>query len=181
MSMKRLRKLVLSIALCLFVVTVPVIAAVTKPEITIRTDKKEYSGDDKITAVIDVNNVTGKDIKNIVLSGAVPAGYETEDGVSAPDTWEAELDEVTAGSTGSVTVTFSKKNETIEDSSTEDSSTDDSSTEELTTTEAEYEVSIVPDQDSADAKIFISMGKIDDPTPASTITIKDVKLVEVDE
>ena len=90
---------------------------------------------------------------------------------------------------------LSKKNETTEESSTEDSSIDDStteavttestaedsSTEELTTTEAEYEVSIVPDQDSADAKIFISMGKIDDPTPASTITIKDVKLVEVDE
>ena len=52
---------------------------------------------------------------------------------------------------------------------------------EAPTTEAEYEVSIVPDQDSADAKIFISMGKIDDPTPASTITIKDIKLVEVDE
>ena len=100
---------------------------------------------------------------------------------------------------------LSKKNETTEDSSAEESSTEDSSiddstteavttestaedssTEELTTTEAptteaEYEVSIVPDQDSADAKIFISMGKIDDPTPASTITIKDIKLVEVDE
>jgi beta-glucanase (GH16 family) len=102
-------KLAILICLCLIIITIPVVAAVSAPEITISTDKTEYTGDDTITAVIDVNNVTGNDMKDIVISGAVPTGYATDDGVAGPDNWSAKLSKVAAGSTESVTIKFTKQ------------------------------------------------------------------------
>ena len=102
-------KLAILICLCLIIISIPVVAAVSAPEITISTDKTEYTGDDTITAVIDVNNVTGNDMKDIVISGAVPTGYATDDGVAGPDNWSAKLSKVAAGSTESVTIKFTKQ------------------------------------------------------------------------
>ncbi|MCR4608605.1 MAG: carbohydrate binding domain-containing protein [Eubacterium sp.] len=122
---KSLLRVILALALCLIVVTAPVTASVAKPEITVRTDKKEYSGDETITAVIEVNNVTGNDLSDIVLSGLIPGGYETEAGVAGSDKWTAKLDEVEADSTGSVTVAFTKKKEAVKQNGSVDNDTTD--------------------------------------------------------
>ena len=123
-------KLAILTVLCLIIIAVPVIAAVSRPEITITTDKSEYTGKDTITAVIDINNVTGNDMNGIVVSGAVPAGYVTDDGVTAPDSWTAELNKVAAGSTESITVQFIKQTSDDDIASNDETSLDDTDEQE---------------------------------------------------
>ncbi len=188
-------KLAILICLCLIIISIPVVAAVSAPEITISTDKTEYTGDDTITAVIDVNNVTGNDMKDIVISGAVPTGYATDDGVAGPDNWSAKLSKVAAGSTESVTIKFTKQvtfkvSSTVERSILAGVQDADNpgdwfggNTPALTTAETEYSFTFTMTKDCANSALYFSMGSPIDSNgiqPASIITISDVQLVEVE-
>ena len=46
---------------------------------------------------------------DIVISGSIPEGYQTEDGVASPDQWEMKTGDVGSGGTGECTVRLVRK------------------------------------------------------------------------
>ena len=105
---KRLLKLMMTLIICITLITVPALAAGSDPVFSVKTDKSSYADGESITAVFSVDNVTGNAIKNIKLSGAIPDGYTAKSGTDASGNWNAEISSVAAGEKGSVTVEFVK-------------------------------------------------------------------------
>lgn len=88
--------------------------AVSKPEISIMTDKAEYSGDEKITETITIRNTMEESLKNLTFRGEIPEGYVT-DGVSVVENeWKADISELKTGETSEISVVFSKQNSNLE-------------------------------------------------------------------
>ncbi len=108
---KRLLKLMMTLIICITLITVPALAAGSDPVFSVKTDKSSYADGESITAVFSVDNVTGNAIKNIKLSGAIPDGYTAKSGTDASGNWNAEISSVAAGEKGSVTVEFVKKSD----------------------------------------------------------------------
>ena len=68
----------------------PAVMAETKsaePEFSIETDRTEYSSTDPINETVKINNATDDILTDIVISGNIPEGYQTEDGIASPDQW----------------------------------------------------------------------------------------------
>ena len=55
------------------------------PEISIETDRTEYSSTDPINETVKIYNTSDDILTDIVISGSIPEGYQTEDGVASPD------------------------------------------------------------------------------------------------
>lgn len=78
---------------------VPVAAESTvtdMPQMTIMTDKEEYSTGDSIKEKINIKNTTGKTIENITVEGNIPEGYAVKGAVSGDMTWKLTIDRLLA-------------------------------------------------------------------------------------
>lgn len=78
---------------------VPVAAESTvtdMPQMTIMTDKEEYSTGDNIKEKINIKNTTGKTIENITVEGNIPEGYAVKGAVSGDTTWKLTIDRLLA-------------------------------------------------------------------------------------
>lgn len=71
------------------------------PEISIETDRTEYSSTDPINETVKIYNASDDILTDIVISGSIPEGYQTEDGVASPDQWEMKTGDGESGGTGS--------------------------------------------------------------------------------
>lgn len=117
MLFKILRKARWSLALsaafiCCLGSAVPVLAeetAADEPEISISTDKEEYSDGETITATVTVRNTTDNDLTDVAISGSIPEGYVTSDGKASPERWTSSVESVAAGESTQTVVTFTKK------------------------------------------------------------------------
>lgn len=81
---------------------VPVAAEQTvtdMPQMTIVTDKEEYSAGDNIKETIRMENTTGKDIENITVEGNIPEGYTIDGAASGDTTWKMTIERLEAGKT----------------------------------------------------------------------------------
>lgn len=81
---------------------VPVAAEQTvtdMPQMTIVTDKEEYSAGDTIKETIHIENTTGKDIENIMVEGNIPEGYTIDGAASGDPTWKMTIERLEAGET----------------------------------------------------------------------------------
>ena len=90
----------------------PAVMAETKsaePEFSIETDRTEYSSTDPINETVKINNATDDILTDIVISGNIPEGYQTEDGIASPDQWEMKTGDVGSGETGECTVRLVRK------------------------------------------------------------------------
>ena len=79
------------------------------PEISIETDRTEYSSTDPINETVKIYNASDDILTDIVISGSIPEGYQTEDGVASPDQWEMKTGDVGSGGTGECTVRLVRK------------------------------------------------------------------------
>lgn len=75
-----------------------------EPVLSIETDRTEYSSTDPIRETVKVYNASDDIMTDIVISGNIPDGYQTEDGKSSPDQWKARIVNVDIGETGESTV-----------------------------------------------------------------------------
>lgn len=80
-----------------------------EPEISIETDRTEYSSTDPINETVKIYNASDDILTDIVISGSIPEGYQTEDGVASPDQWEMKTGDVGSGGTGECTVRLVRK------------------------------------------------------------------------
>ena len=55
----------------------------TEPEISIETDRTEYSSTDPINETVRIYNASDDILTDIVISGSIPEGYQTEDGIAS--------------------------------------------------------------------------------------------------
>ena len=69
--------------------TVMAAAKAGEPVFSIETDKTEYSSTDPINETIKIYNASDDILTDIEISGNIPDGYLTEDGISAPEQWQA--------------------------------------------------------------------------------------------
>lgn len=74
--------------------TVMAAAKAGEPVFSIETDKTEYSSTDPINETIKIYNASDDILTDIEISGNIPDGYLTEDGISAPEQWKAQIESV---------------------------------------------------------------------------------------
>ena len=80
-----------------------------EPVFSIETDKTEYSSTDPINETIKIYNASDDILTDIEISGNIPDGYLTEDGISAPEQWKAQIESVDVGETRESTVRLVQK------------------------------------------------------------------------
>mgnify|MGYP000894741422 FL=1 len=79
-------------------------------EVSIETDKMQYSGNDIISQTIKLQNISENVLFDISIQGNILENYETEEGDSSPQKWFSEINQLEAGKSSSVTIEFQKKN-----------------------------------------------------------------------
>lgn len=89
--------------------TVMAAAQAGEPVFSIETDKTEYSSTDPINETIKIYNASDDILTDIEISGNIPDGYLTEDGISAPEQWKAQIESVDVGETRESTVRLVQK------------------------------------------------------------------------
>lgn len=89
--------------------TVMAAAKAGEPVFSIETDKTEYSSTDPINETIKIYNASDDILTDIEISGNIPDGYLTEDGISAPEQWKAQIESVDVGETRESTVRLVQK------------------------------------------------------------------------
>lgn len=89
--------------------TVMAAAKAGEPVFSIETDKTEYSSTDSINETIKIYNASDDILTDIEISGNIPDGYLTEDGISAPEQWKAQIESVDVGETRESTVRLVQK------------------------------------------------------------------------
>ena len=89
--------------------TVMAAAKAGEPVFSIETDKTEYSSTDPINETIKIYNASDDILTDIEISGTIPDGYLTEDGISAPEQWKAQIESVDVGETRESTVRLVQK------------------------------------------------------------------------
>ena len=89
--------------------TVMAAAQAGEPVFSIETDKTEYSSTDPINETIKIYNASDDILTDIEISGNIPEGYLTEDGISAPEQWKAQIESVDVGETRESTVRLVQK------------------------------------------------------------------------
>ncbi len=117
-----LLSLLLVLAMCTGLMTIQVSAEADpaeEPEVTMTTDRSEYSKNDKITETVKIDNTTDGQLTNVSIRAVIPDGYEADDGTASPQEWISGLDEVAAGDSAQVSVVFSRKDDTKPGDTTE--------------------------------------------------------------
>ena len=106
--MKRAKKtlaLLLATILCLSLTGMNVSAASSKQdglEVTLETDKAQYSKNEQITATLTVTNTNDESVSNITMESLVPAGYSFADNTEAMK----QVESLDTGESVSMTVTY---------------------------------------------------------------------------
>ena len=106
--MRRVKKtlaFLLAMVLCLSMTAMNVSAASSEQdglEVTLETDKAQYSKSEQITATLTVTNTNDESVSNITMESIIPEGY------SLPDNTEAvkQLESLGAGESVLMTVTY---------------------------------------------------------------------------
>ena len=91
--------------LCIGMMTMNVSAASTEQdglEVSLTTDKSEYSQDDPITATLSVTNTNDAAVSNVSLENMIPEGYSLAEGSEA----EKQVESLDAGETVTMSVTY---------------------------------------------------------------------------
>lgn len=89
--------------------TVMAAAQAGEPVFSIETDQTEYSSTDPINETIKIYNASDDILTDIEISGNIPDGYLTEDGISSPEQWKAQIENVDVGETRESTVILVRK------------------------------------------------------------------------
>ena len=89
--------------------TVMAAAQAGEPVFSIETDKTEYSSTDPINETIKIYNASDDILTDIEISGNIPDGYLTEDGISAPEQWKTQIENIDIGETRESTVRLVRK------------------------------------------------------------------------
>ncbi len=103
-------------------------AASSGTEVTITTDKTEYSGDDEIKETVTVKNVTNDTLTDVTVTGNIPSGYVADNAKVVSGQWTATIDKLEAGKSTDVTVTFKKASSEGGSTTPESGSTTDTTT-----------------------------------------------------
>lgn len=104
-GMRKLSAILLAVMLCVGIINSPVFAATTTQDglkVTLTTDKAEYSQSEEITATLTVENTNDFAVKNVLLEGFVPEGYELSESAEAI----MKTDTLEAGKSIEVVVTY---------------------------------------------------------------------------
>ena len=89
--------------------TVMAAAQAGEPVFSIETDQTEYSSTDPINETIKIYNASDDILTDIVISGNIPDGYLTEDGISSPEQWKTQIENIDIGETRESTVRLVRK------------------------------------------------------------------------
>ena len=121
-GMRKLSAILLAVMLCVGIINIPVFAATTSQdglEVTLTTDKDEYSQGEEITATLTVKNTSEFAVNNVSLKGIIPEGYELAEGTEATK----KSDTLEAGKTLEVVVTYvaEANGDSVEDETTKPS------------------------------------------------------------
>lgn len=112
---KKCGVLFLTVLLCIIVMAIPALAASDSQdglEVTLTTDKEEYSKGEKIAATLTVTNTNNTAVSNVSLENLIPEGYKLSDGSEATK----QVESLGAGETISLTVTYvAEKSDTNEE------------------------------------------------------------------
>ncbi|SEV83324.1 carbohydrate binding domain-containing protein [[Clostridium] fimetarium] len=79
------------------------------PELSVQTDKSEYSDSDNIAGIVKVNNLSTNPLTNIEIKVQVPEGYVTEDGKGSSGEWIYTIAQIAKGDTSETNVVFTPK------------------------------------------------------------------------
>lgn len=102
---KKCGVLFLTVLLCITMMAVPALAASDSQdglEVTLTTDKEEYSKSEEIAATLTVTNTNDTAVSNVSLENLIPDGYKLADGSEAAK----QVESLGAGETVSLTVTY---------------------------------------------------------------------------
>ena len=102
---KKCGALFLTVLLCITMMAVPALAASDSQdgfEVTLTTDKEEYSKGEEIAATLTVTNTNDTAVSNVSLENLIPDGYKLADGSEAAK----QVESLGAGETVSMTVTY---------------------------------------------------------------------------
>lgn len=102
---KRFTLIVLSMIFCVCMLATPAYAESVSQdglEVTLTTDKTDYTASDDIVAVLKVKNTNDAAVENVSLETLIPDGYKLSDGAAAAKTIES----LGAGKTAELTVTY---------------------------------------------------------------------------
>lgn len=110
-TMKRFSEILLSVLLCLSMMTIPAFAASESQdglEVTLVTDKEAYTQDEKIVAILSVKNTNDFAVNNLSLENVIPDGYKlAEDSVAVK-----QVESLKAGATVTLKVRYVAKTAT---------------------------------------------------------------------
>ncbi len=97
------------------------------PQLTVQTDKSEYSSGDNITATVNVNNLSANSLANIEIKAKLPEGYVTEDGKSSSGEWIYTITQIAKGETSEAIIVFTPKKVNDKQTTTTDPSANNTS------------------------------------------------------
>lgn len=102
---KKCGVLFLTVLLCITMMAVPALAASDSQdglEVTLTTDKEEYSKGEKIVATLEVTNTNDTAVSNVSLENLIPEGYNLTDGSETAK----QVESLGSGETVSLTVSY---------------------------------------------------------------------------
>ena len=79
------------------------------PELSVQTDKSEYSDSDNIAEIVKVNNLSTNPLTNIEIKVQVPEGYVTADGRGSSGEGIYTITQIAGGDTSETSVVFTPK------------------------------------------------------------------------
>jgi flagellar basal body-associated protein FliL len=100
-----------------------------EPELSVQTDKSEYSDSDNITEIVKVNNLGTNPLTNIEIKVQMPEGYVTEDGKGSSGERIYTITQIAGGDTSetSVVLTPKKADQVVGQNANNNTKTGDSS------------------------------------------------------
>lgn len=104
-KIKKISAILLTLMLCVGLMTVPVLAAESAQdglEVTLTTDKETYGQSEQIVATLTVKNTNDYAVKNVSMENVIPQGYTLAEGSTATK----QLDTLDAGEEATLTVAY---------------------------------------------------------------------------
>ncbi|GKU26825.1 carbohydrate binding domain-containing protein [Clostridium folliculivorans] len=110
--MSKISKIVAVVFLFMATMMINVFAAEDtnrQPELSVQTDKSEYSDSDNITEIVKVNNLSTNPLTNIEIKVQMPEGYVTEDGKGSSGERIYTIAQIAGGHTSETSVVLTPK------------------------------------------------------------------------
>lgn len=90
--MKKRRLIGIFLLLFLFLTKHSIFVWAAEEVFSVKTDKTEYSTKEPITEIVEIHNGSKERMTDIVISGNIPQGYSTKEGVSESGRWSVEVE-----------------------------------------------------------------------------------------